>query len=312
MSFNFLLFAALSIVLQVTSARSAEPPVTSIAFAPDGNSLVACSQAGLQVYSWPELVQQKRIEVSAVNLHDIAFSPSGDRLAVAGGSPAEDGSVEIFSWPEGKSLHLFRNHTDSVTTVAWRNETSLATASLDYTVNIWDIKSEKPIHTLQGHSRGVSSICFLPDQRTLVTTGIDQSLRVWNSDSAELIHGLSIHTQPVHHLATRPAADGLPMVASASGDRTVRLWQPTIGRMVRFAKLKSIPLNVAWLPDGSKVVACCTNGHVYVIDPDTVEVLHDIPAVDGWAYSLAVHPTDGTLAVGGSNGQLRRITMESE
>ncbi|MGY8771217.1 MAG: WD40 repeat domain-containing protein [Pirellulales bacterium] len=310
MNFKLLLFAAISIGLQVSSARSAEPPVTALAFAPDGNSVIACSQSGLQVYSWPELDQQKQLKVSAINLHDIAFSPSGDRLAVGGGSPAEDGSVEILSWPSGKSLQVLRNHSDSVTSVAWRDDSSLASASLDSTVNIWDLKTEKPILTLSGHSRGVSSICFLPDQNTLVTTGIDQSLRVWNSDSAEQIHGLIIHTQPVHDLATRPVSEGLSMVASASADRTVRLWQPTIGRMVRFAKLKSIPLNVAWLANGSKVAACCTNGHVYVIDPDTVEVTHDIPVVDGWAYSMGVHPTDGTLAVGGSDGQLRRIKIE--
>jgi WD40 repeat protein len=122
-----------------------------------------------------------------------------------------------------------------------------------------------------------------------------------------LIRSLSIHTRRVHNLALRPGNGGLPMVASVSDDRTVRLWQPTIGRMVRFARLKSRPLDAAWFADGSRVVVACTDGHVRVVDPVSVKVTHDIPALEGWAYSLAVHPTDGSILVGGQDGRVRRL-----
>ncbi|MCP3694450.1 MAG: hypothetical protein GY917_19770 [Planctomycetaceae bacterium] len=59
-------------------------------------------------------------------------------------------------------------------------------------------------------------------------------------------------------------------------------------------------------------MASCTDGQVRVIDPETVKVMHELPAVEGWAYSLAVHPTDGSLLVGGQNGQLRRVIMAQD
>ena len=37
------------------------------------------------------------------------------------------------------------------------------------------------------------------------------------------------------------------MVASASADRTIRIWQPTIGRLVRYVRLEAEPLSIAWL-----------------------------------------------------------------
>lgn len=191
--------------------------------------------------------------------------------------------------------------------VAWRDKSSVASASLDHSIILWDTETGSAIRQLGGHSRGVSSLCLLPDKTTLVSSGIDQSLRVWNLDSAELIHSVSIHTLPVHGLALRPGDSPMPMVASASEDKTVRLWQPTIGRMVRFVRLTSKPLAVGWLPDGSRTVVCCTDGHVRLIDPDAVEVTQVIPAVEGWAYSLAIHPSDGSVLIGGSDGQLRRI-----
>ena len=98
------------------------------------------------------------------------------------------------------------------------------------------------------------------------------------------------------------------MVASAAGDRTIRFWQPTIGRMVRYVRLESEPLNIAWTSDGSRI-----RGRrvwmvdVRVIDSDEVKVTQTIQAIDGWAYSVAVHPTDGSIAVAGSHGKLCRV-----
>jgi len=299
----------LTLGLLVSQSRAADPPITSVAFAPDGKSAIACSQVGVQQYSWPALKRTRTIRAAAVNLHDVAFSPSGDRLAVAGGTPSEDGSVEIFSWPSGKSLAVLGGHLNSVMGLAWLGDSSLAAASLDHSVSLWNTGSGSRLRRLEGHSRGVASICFLKKQNILISTGIDRSLRVWKPGSGELIRSLSIHTRRVHNVALRPGVEGLPMVASVSDDRTVRLWQPTIGRMVRFARLEARPLDAAWFSDGSRVVVSCTDGHVRVVDPDTVKVTHDLAALEGWAYSLAVHPTDGSILVGGQGGQLRRVMI---
>ena len=286
------------------------PPITSLAFSHDGKSVVACSQAGLHVYDFPTLNLQRMIEVEARNIHALAFSPDGDQLAVGGGNPATEGIIEIFSWPEGKSLRMLREHRDSVTAVAWRSASSLVSASLDRRIILWDLRTGSPIQQLEGHSRGVSSLCFLNDKGTLVSTGVDQNIRVWDLASGELIRSLNNHTLPVHDLALRPDASGLPMIVSAGDDRTVRFWQPTIGRMVKFARLKEAPLNVAWLNNGSSIVAACADGAIRLVDPDSVEVTGEIQALNGWAYSLAVHPTDGSVVVGGPNAQVRRIVPE--
>jgi WD40 repeat protein len=294
-----------------SSAVSAtEPPITAIAFAPDGESVVTVSQSGLQVLSWPKLDRQRTIKTSASNLHCVAFSPNGKHLAVGGGNPSEDGIAEVFSWPAGEPLTKFDDHDDSVRSVAWHDDTRLLTASIDREIKLWDLeKKVNPVLTFKGHSRSVDAVCLLKDGKILVSAGVDQSVRVWDLESGELILSENQHTKPVHALALRPVEVGLPMVASAAGDRTIRLWQPTIGRMVRFVQLDAEPLDIAWLSDGSRIVASCVDGRIRVVDADEVKVTQTLLAIEGWAYALAIHPTDGSIAVGGSDGQIRRIEI---
>ena len=303
---------AISAFLFASPLCATDPPVTALCFAPDGKFLAAASQAGLSIRNWPDLkvvAKPDSFQTSLANIRDLAFSPGGKHLAVAGGTPAEAGIVEVFSWPAGKRLSEFQGHSDSVSGVAWIDDDSLATASLDHEVSIWDLGAKKPHRKLNGHSRGVTTVAVVRQQEkvTLVTAGLDQNLRVWETATGRQIRALKNHTREVHQLAVRPATEGLPMVASISRDHTVRLWQPTIGRMVRFARLESPPLAVAWLPDGSLVAVTSADGAVRLVDPDTAKVVRKRPALDGWAYSLAAHPKDESLAVGGRNGALKRV-----
>ena len=294
------------------AAPATEPPITAVTFAADGMSVLAVSQSGLHAFSWPGLDRERTVTTSASNLHCVAFSPNGRSLAVGGGDPSESGSVEVFSWPAGKRMATLDGHGDSVRSIAWPDDARLLTASIDREIKLWDLGgTDNAISTYKGHSRSVNAICLLENSNTLVSAGADQSLRVWDLESATLKRSLNQHTGPVRALALRPANGGLPMVASAAGDRTIRLWQPTIGRMVRYVRLDVEPLNIAWLGDGSSIVATCVDGRVRVVDADEVKVTQTLPAIKSWAYALAVHPSDGSVVVGGADGQLRRIPVQA-
>ena len=298
------------ILLSSSVVFATEPPLTSIDFSPTGQ-VVATSQAGVHVYSWPQIKLERTIAVRSANLHAIRFSPDSRRFAVGGGDPAELGQVEIFNWPDGASVASLDGHEDSVRSLVWTDDSTIVAGSLDRQVTIWNVSQPgKPTVTLNGHSRGINAVSLLPDRKTLVTAGVDQSLRVWNSETGDLIRSMNQHTRPIHALALRSGSSGLPMMASSAADRTIRFWQPSIGRMVRYVRLETSALDIAWLHDGVQMVAGCTDGNVRVIDTENVRVVETRGAIKGWIYAIAIHPNDSSVVVAGSNGQLKRLEFK--
>ena len=297
-------------IIDGASSRAASPPITALAFSPNGKHVVAGSQAGVELRAWPTLEKTDVLRSELSHVHDLAFSPDGAMLAVAGGSPAEFGAVEIFRWPERELLRRFRPHNDSIFSIRWKRDASaLATASADGAAAVHDAASGKMLHKFDGHSRPVLAVLYLANDETLASAGVDETIRLWNAASGEAFRALANHTRSVHALALHPSSDDdeNAMLASAGDDRTVRFWQPVRGRLVRFARLESIPRAIAWTADGRTLVVACHDGRVRTIDPETAEVVSDRPALDGVAYCLAIAP-NGDVLVGGENGQLRKIT----
>lgn len=302
------------VLLTFTIARlpAAEPPVTALEFSPDGKSVLVGSQAGIEIRSWPDLKRTGQLETELPHINALQFSPDKKLLGVAGGEPAQSGQIEVFNWPGGKRILGKSIHDDLIYGIDWHTDSNrIATASLDRIVSVFDVRSGKVTTRFTKHSRGVTSVSFLQRTDLVVSAGMDQSLRVWNASDGQLLRTLDNHTRPIHAVAVRPADDSteLPIIASVSDDRTVRVWQPTIGRMVRFARLPAVPLDLKWSLDGRWIVASCDDGHVRVIDPDSVTIVRDVAALAGWAYCLAIHPNKHGIAVGGVRGKVKRLSL---
>ena len=181
---------------------------------------------------------------------------------------------------------------------------------MDKQVRLFELKTGSEIRSAEGHSRAVTSLVVLAGGQQLVTAGLDNSLRLWrHSPTAEVETVMDNHRDGVLDLALRPGPQLRPMVLSVSADRTVRFWQPTIGRMMRFATLPVRPLAAAWIHDGQFVAVVSSDGQLRVIDPESVQIIRQQQAIDGWAYCLAVLADSKQVVVGGERGQLKLLSI---
>jgi WD40 repeat protein len=273
MSLRSLAFFLL-VLVKLAEAAAAPPPITAAAFAPDGRAVLIGSQAGIEVRSWPELKVTGNIKTDLANVHDLAFAPDGKTLLAAGGSPGEAGIVEVLSWPAAERLQQISEHSDLVYRVAWSPDgKAFATAGADGFCRVFDLETGKCQVRYEGHSRAVLAIVYMPDGKGIVSAGVDQTLQLWDSSSGKPLRTLDNHLAAVNDLAVQPGTKTeLPTVVSVSDDRTVRLWQPTIGRLMRFARLESPPRCAAWSADGNQLLVGCNDGTLQSIDPDTIAV----------------------------------------
>lgn len=280
------------------------PMITALAEAPDGSGWLRGSQAGV-VFRSSRDGRERAIPASLDHILALAFSPDGSTLALAGGSPAESGAVELRSWPSGDLLGRLDGHEDVVHDVIWLDGgKALATAGADRVVRVWDAGSRREVATLEGHSGPVLALAASPDGRWFCSGGADATIRVWEPGPWRSVRTLNNHLGPVHSLAFRPAqAEGRPAtLASAGGDATVRVWQPGIGRMVRIIRLPSPVLCLAWTPDGARLVAGAKDGHLREIDGDGDKVLGDRRAARGQVTAASAAREADKVLVGTSEG----------
>jgi WD40 repeat protein len=73
-------------------------------------------------------------------------------------------------------------HANAVSSVAFSPDgKTLATGSLDDTVQLWDIATRQQIgDPLTGNSGEVKSVAFSPDGKTLATGSADHTVRLWD------------------------------------------------------------------------------------------------------------------------------------
>lgn len=276
----------------------AKGPVTAAALAADGRHVVLGSQGRIEVRSWPEFKVIRSLQVELPQIHDLKFSPDGGTLLAAGGAPAEEGAVEVLRWPSGERIYRAAVHADVVYRVAWSPDGSRwASAGGDSLCLVCDAKTGGRRAEYRGHSRPVLSLGYLPDGGAIVSAGLDATARVWNSETGEHVRTLDNHLGPVNDLAIRRAGSTV-IVASVSDDRTIRLWQPEIGRMLRFARLPSPPRAVAWSAAGDRLLVGCNDGQVRTLGVDDLAIESARDGLVGRIHDLVIGPEAGPLVAG--------------
>lgn len=308
------LLLAVATFASTTRLAPSAAPVTAAAIAPDGQHVLLGSQAGIVLRAWPSLAVEKKWGTLLLHVHDLAFSPDGKYLLAAGGSPGEEGIVELWHWPEQRRLQTYHDHNDVVYRVAWsRWGDHWVSASADGVCLIHEHPSGRKSCRYDGHVGAVLSVAFMPERKRagqsntppprleVLSAGADQSLRWWDARSGHSLRTLDQHVKAINDLAIRPDHPDRPLhwVATASEDGTARFWQPTTGRLVRFARLPSRPRALVWDHAGNRLFVGCTDGHVCLLDAETANVVAEKKALPGRIHALARDPhSDRLLIVG--------------
>jgi cytochrome c len=173
---------------------------------------------------------------------------------------------------------------------------SAVSASFDTTVIRWSLTTDAAEQVLRFHEGAVNAIALLNDGR-FATAGEDRRIAIWAAGQDRPTAVLEGHEAPISSLAISP--DGAQL-ASASWDRTVRVW-PLAGGEPRVLTGHQDNVNaVAFRPDRSLVSA----GYDATIRIwPTSEGAPLVVALPTPLNALAITP-NGEMVTAGADGKL--------
>ena len=276
--------------------------VCRLAFSPDGKILATSSYEDETIRLWDAHTGQHKLTFTGHTRYvwGLAFSPDGKTLVSSSG----DGTIRFWDARTGDEKHTFTGHSGQGISVAFNaNGDIIASGCYEGIIRLWDTDTRQPIRTINGSKEGfedtVRNLVFSPDGKTLFS-GTNDGIDLWDTHTGEHKKTLTGHTGWVATIAL--SSDG-NMLASGSGDTTIRLWDAHTGEHKKtLTGHTDVVKTVAFSPDG-KILASGDHdsGTIRLWDVATGKNKMALTGHKKWVESVAFSPDGKILASGDSH-----------
>jgi WD40 repeat protein len=318
------------------------PPlrVGSVAFAPDGKSLLALDVTG-RVRLW-DLSAKSPVDrgLLEVRQHDleargrpypglgagsdrdlpmVAFSPNGALIAAA----QQNGYVRLWNRtpPKPRERGVFAAHRNNVSVLAFSPDSkTLFTGGSDHLIRRWDLAPKTPVETPEsrGPIGGLGAIAFSADGSRLAVTD-DEYTRIWNLTNARSESRLPAPRTTIPVGLTRALAfspNGKNLVIGEEWAMPPSIWDISGATPVRTMSLHPSPpvtglyreVSVSFAADGHTMALGSTEPMIQVWDmlANPPRPRHVLRADDPETAHIVALSADGAyLAFSDSKGAVR-------
>ncbi|KAL6220366.1 hypothetical protein ACLB2K_008122 [Fragaria x ananassa] len=151
----------------------------------------------------------------------------------------------------------FEFHSGPTLDVDWRNNMSFAMSSTDNMIYVCKIGETCPIKTFAGHQGEVNCVKWDPTGTLLASCSDDISAKIWSMKQEKYVHDLREHSKEIYTIRWSPTGPGTNnpnqqlVLASASFDSTVKLWDVELGKLLYSLNGHRDPVySVAFSPNG--------------------------------------------------------------
>lgn len=292
-------------------------PVSSVAFSPDGRTIVSGSDDG-SVRVWDAKTGKHR-QTFTTNAHrvlSVAFSLEGNIIASGGDDTSEEGpgfGIHLRDAQTGELLKVLEGNKYGTLSVCFSpvgHTLASGGQALTNDIRLWDVQTGELLKTLKRHTpfgryANVNSVIFSPDGEIIASGSDNGTIRLWNVDTGEFIRYLVGHTKSVNSVGFSPNGNML-MSAGADG---VCLWDVNTGEFIEDIQVSAV--SAAFSPDG-RTCAIASETGISVRNAHTLQFLESLTknkrsedkfrGIDiGSIGSVAFSPDGNTIVSCGGN-----------
>ncbi|KZS94293.1 hypothetical protein SISNIDRAFT_484531 [Sistotremastrum niveocremeum HHB9708] len=129
----------------------------------------------------------------------------------------------------------------------------------------WSAKTLSP-RIFKGHKARAQEAIYSLDNSTVFSYDDDCIIRAWNLQEGQEIWHTKVHEQHALHIDCLAASRHSQLVASGSGDHTIRLWDATDGRLLckPLQSQYGSPTTLGFSPDGRQLTCITSEGIIHV------------------------------------------------
>ncbi|OAY36004.2 WD40 repeat-containing protein HOS15 isoform X2 [Manihot esculenta] len=151
----------------------------------------------------------------------------------------------------------FEFHSGPILDVDWRNNLSFASSSTDNMIYVCKVGDTRPVKTFAGHQGEVNCVKWDPTGSLLASCSDDITAKIWSMKQDKYVHDLREHSKEIYTIRWSPTGPGTNnpnqqlVLASASFDSTVKLWDVELGKLICSLNGHRDPVySVAFSPNG--------------------------------------------------------------
>jgi len=199
---------------------------------------------------------------------------------------SDDNSMRIWNFRTGRDFTDFRFRHKYTWAFALSPDGSYLIANnTDSTVAVWDAESGVYLKTIQTIPSFLNDACISPDNNSFAGIDWGGNVVLWDIRSGKVIHRFAGQTRGGAKLAFSP--DG-SRISAVSTEKALFTWNTNTGSLINKLPLKSVPLSVVYMHDGSAIYIGLNDGTIIKCDGNGSRILDSFSAHNSAIYDLDV------------------------